>query len=271
MTRSTLLPVSVYIITLNEAHTIGRLLDQLSVFQEIIVVDSGSTDSTQKIAASYSNVRVLFKEWSGYSAQKAYALAQCRCDWVLNLDADEELTPRFVEELKVTIAEGCWDALESCRIDYHWGKRPRNFAIDRRLIRLFRRKVGHYEPRRVHERITVSGRIRKTSAFLIHHQNMTIEEVVKKYNKYSQLRAMDKFELGHRSNLPVLLFIFPWVFVQHYFFKGFMLDGSAGFIGSINLAYYHFMKYAKLWELQHNKSVKQQTYAARCDSQPQGQ
>lgn len=253
MSDPQLIPVSVYIITLNEAEKLPGLLSQLAAFSEVVIVDCGSTDRTAEIARKFANVNFSFRAWTGYSEQKAYALSLCSNAWVLNLDADEELTPEYVQEILNTLNDGESVAMESPRILYRWGRRSNNFSRGNRLVRLFRKDCGYYEARRVHERITVRGKIRRTSAPLIHHQNMNITEAIEKLNKYSQLKALDKHDKGSYFSTFIMLLIFPVTFLQHYLLRGFFLDGQDGLISSVNIAYYHFMKYAKLWELEHHK------------------
>lgn len=253
--------VSVYIITLNEAGRIHSLLNQLRPFREVIVVDCGSTDQTGEIARSFPNVKFFHRNWSSFSEQKAYALSLCQCEWVLNLDADEELTEAFIAEIRSTVATGNCDALESRRNVYRWGRRSPYFTKDNWLIRFFRKDKGHYEPRRVHERISITGSVRRTEAVIIHHQDMTLDDLVKKLNLYSQLKAMDKYENGSRANFLLLLFIFPLTFLQHYLLKGFFLGGIEGLTGSVNIAFYNFMKYAKLWEMQNLKEAESKYFS----------
>ena len=250
------IPVSVYIITLNEAGKIAALLSQLKIFAEVIVVDCGSSDKTEEIAKEFANVRFCHRNWSSFSEQKAYALSLCRCEWVLNIDADEELSDEFITEIRATIELNNCDAIQSRRIVYRWGRRAPYFTKDSWLIRFFRKRNGHYEPRRVHERISITGTVRRSSAVIIHNQDMTLDELAIKLNRYSQLKAMDKFENGKRANIVILLFIFPLSFIQHYFLKGFFLGGFEGLTGSVNIAFYDFMKYAKLREMQHLKQTQ---------------
>ncbi len=243
------IPVSVYIITFNEARNIGACLDRLVEFDEVILVDSGSSDGTIELARQYENVEASFNSWNGFSEQKTHALGLCRNDWVLNIDADEIVTDAYLEEIIRVVSEDEVDALESNRTLYRWGKRPRHFGGDDRLVRLFRKSAGHYEPRRVHESITIFGRIAQTSATINHHENLTYSKRVDKSNKYSQAKADDKFEKRNRASVLTLVVIFPVSFVQIYFFKGHFLDGADGILTSMNFAFYNFMKYAKLWEL----------------------
>ena len=247
------IPVSVYMITLNEQDNIGAALDRMVEFDEVIIVDSGSSDATLAIADQYPNVKSSFNEWPGFSAQKAHALSLCSNEWVLNVDADEILTDDYIEEVRRVVAEDRVDGLESTRTHYRWGSRPKNFSKPDRLIRLFRKSKGHYEDRRVHESISVDGAIARTEATILHNENLTYSERVDKANKYSQARAEDKFDRGHGVSLFTLVFIFPLSFIQHYIFKGHILDGVDGLLTSMNAAFYTFMKYAKLWELKKNR------------------
>ncbi len=243
------IPVSAYIITLNEANNIGACLDRLVEFDEVILVDSGSTDGTVELASHYENVKASFHQWSGFSEQKAHALSLCRNDWVLNIDADEILTDKYLEEVIRVVGENKVDALESNRTLYRWGKMPKHFGGDDRLIRLFRKSAGHYEPRRVHEGISIEGKVEKTDATINHLENLTYSQRIDKSNKYSQAKAEDKFEKGNGVSVLTLVFVFPLTFIQYYFFKGYFLGGVDGLLTSFNAAFYNFMKYAKLWEL----------------------
>lgn len=243
------IPVSVYMITLNEEANIAASLERMTEFDEVIVVDSGSRDRTVEIADGYANVCTSFHSWEGFAAQKAHAMSLCRNEWVLNIDADEILTDAFIEEVRKTVAANEVDALESTRTLYRWGERPRHPGGTDRLIRLFRKSAGHYPERRVHESISIDGRIARTEATILHHENLTYSERVAKANRYSEARAEDKFDAGDRVSLLTLLFIFPLTFHQHYFLKGHVFDGVDGLLTSMNAAFYAFMKYAKLWEL----------------------
>jgi glycosyltransferase involved in cell wall biosynthesis len=243
------IPVSAYIITLNEAANIGACLERLKHFDEVIVVDSGSSDATVEIASAYVNVKTSFNAWPGFSQQKAHALSLCSNKWVLNVDADEIVTEEFLAEARRVIAADEVDALESNRTLYRWGSRPKHFGGDDRLIRLFKKAAGHYEVRRVHESISITGKIAKTDATIEHYENLSYSQRIDKANKYSQARAEDKFEKGHTVSVVTLILIFPLTFIQIYFLKGHFLDGVDGLLTAMNAAFYAFMKYAKLWEL----------------------
>jgi len=250
------IPVSAFIITLNEQENIGACLDRLVEFDEVIIVDSGSTDATLAIAENYPNVKASFNAWPGFSEQKSHALSLCSNEWVLNIDADEIISDGYLDELRRVVRSNEVDGLESNRTLYRWGRKPRHFGGDDRLIRLFRKSCGHYEPRRVHESITVTGKIEQTEATIIHHENLSFSQRVDKSNKYSQAKAEDKYEKGHRASWLTVTLIFPLTFIQVYFFKGHFLDGIGGLMTAMNAAYYNFMKYAKLREMHQLAALK---------------
>ena len=253
------IPVSVYLITLNEEQHLRRLLPQLADFAEIVVVDSGSTDQTQIIAQQFSNVRFFTHAWRGFGIQKSFALSLCSNEWVLNLDADEELTPAYLNELRECVTENLFDALETRRKLLRWGRKPLSFEKDDVLIRLFRKSCGRYTDVKVHERILVSGRVRKSSVYFLHHENLSFSQRMHKANQYSQLKAEDKFAAGKSCSILHLLLVFPMAFLKCYLFKGCVFDGTEGLLTSMNHAWYSFMKYAKLWELKQRSRTSQQS------------
>lgn len=246
---------SVYIITLNEEKNIQAVLENVKNFDEVVLVDSGSTDSTLTLAAEYENVSIYKQEWLGFSKQKAFALNLCRNHWVLNLDADEICTKEFLNEITQMIKENTYDALQSYRVLLRNGKKIRHFGGNDRLIRFFRKSSGRYEIKRVHESISVTGKIRSTSASILHYENLTLSQRFEKANRYSELKAEDKLEKGDVANIFVIVFIFPISFIQFFIFKGHFLGGIDGFITSMNAAFYNFMKYSKLKELQKTKDL----------------
>ena len=247
-------PVSVYIITFNEARNIKACLDRLTEFDEVVIVDSESTDETLAIANSYGNVKTTFKAFQGFSEQKSFALSLCKNEWALNVDADELLTEEYIDAVKKTVKDNKVDALESSRTLFRQGKIPRTFNSQERLVRLFRKSAAHYDRRRVHEAIVIEGKLGSTDATIEHHEKLSFSERIGKSNNYSLAKAQDKFEKGDRASLVVLIVIFPFYLVQSYFFKGYFLDGVNGILTSMNVAFYNFMKYAKLWELENTKN-----------------
>ena len=174
---------SVYMITLNEEKNVAESLASVADFAEVIIVDSGSTDRTLAIAQGFPNVRVFHNDWPGFSEQKAYALSLCSQPWVFNLDADELPTPDFLDEARMLIKADTHDALESNRTLIRWGQQPKNFSKNDRLIRFFRKTCGHYEVRRVHESISITGSVKRTQATILHKENLRLSQRFTKSNR----------------------------------------------------------------------------------------
>lgn len=246
-----MLDATAYIVACNEAHHIGRALESLREFREVVVVDSGSTDATCAIVQSYPNTRLLHRRWPGYAAQKQFALDQCTSEWVLNIDADEEVSPALLEALRATIEKNDVDALFTAIPDFFLGRLCRTWKIVKK-VRFFRRALGHYDlTNHVHEQIVLApgARIGTTPAPLHHHGMTSQAKAIDKQNAYSTLKAEEKYAKGKRASLAKLIFAFPQAFIRNYFFKKDCLDGIPGFISAVNAAYYAFSKEAKLFEL----------------------
>lgn len=244
-----LIGASAYMITLNEEQGIRAALESTSCFAEVVVVDSGSTDSTLDIVAEFENTRIIQREWPGFAAQKQFALEQCRFEWVVNIDADEVLTEAYVEAVRALVADGEYDALRGRRQLLRWGRKGRNFQKDDSLVRCFRKSAGRYDARRVHEGLIIQGATVDTPALIIHAENLTYEQRLAKSNRYSSLKALDKADNEDKVGFLTLLLIFPLSFIQSYVFKGHFLDGQQGLFNSMNVAFYNYSKYAKLAEL----------------------
>ena len=241
---------SVYIITRNEEHNLKRLLPVLACFAEVVVLDCGSTDSTVAVAGQFPNVVTAFRAWTGFSEQKAHALSLCSREWVLNLDADEEPTNGLLDAIRALVRSDEADALSCTRILLRKGRRPAGFGRKDEVTRFFRKRCAHYHPARVHESISISGKVISTDAVLLHHENLDYGQRIAKSNQYSDLKATDKLAKGKSVGLATLVLIFPVSFLQCYLGKGCFLDGVDGLLTSMNHAFYNFMKYAKLWEME---------------------
>lgn len=243
------LRASAYIITRNEEGNIGRVLQNLHDFSEVVVVDSGSIDRTVEIAESFPNTRVSYNDWPGFGKQKAHALSLCSHEWVLNLDADETISDEFKQEIRQMLTQEKYVALRSSRILYRWGRRPKSFGRVEKLIRFFRKDCGHYESRQVHESISIKGEVKDSDAAILHHENLTYSQRIEKTVFYARLKAMDKFNKGDRISFAVVLVIFPFEFIRTWLFRGHFLDGLEGVLTSVNVALYSYLKYANLWDM----------------------
>jgi len=249
---------SVYVICSNEEQHIGRLLESVKGFDEVILVDSGSKDGTLDIAKKFSNVHIFHQPWLGYAKQKAEGLNKCKNNWVLNLDADEVLSDELKTEIKVAIDQDNCDGL-SCRLsEVFLGQSSHQFSKHADKIRFFKKAKGHYNlSALVHESISVDGKIRHADGVIYHYGLSSIETMIRKNNEYSTLAAKMKFLQKKRANTFKMIFIFFWAFWRAYFFKRFFLNGIAGFIHSMSIGFYAFLKEAKLYELEITQNSKE--------------
>ena len=247
------LPVSVFIITQNEEEHIEKTLKSVSLFDEVILVDSGSTDSTLDIAKRYG-AKIYTHSWQGYAKQKQYAMSLCSNEWVLNLDGDEQVNPSLINAFKEIIEQDKADSVRFWRNDIFidkplstWSKKPNNH-------RLYKRSKSFFDDSRLaHESATVDGKEIFINETFDHFGYGSIETLTTKNNNYSSLKANEKFAKGKRYSNVKLITIFPIVFIKEYFFQRKIFSGKRGFILAIMGAYYAFIKEAKLFE---NHQVK---------------
>jgi glycosyltransferase involved in cell wall biosynthesis len=242
------LPVSVFIITKNEEEHIEKTLKSVSLFDEVILVDSGSTDSTLDIAKRYG-AKIYTHSWQGYAKQKQYAMSLCSNEWVLNLDGDEQVNPSLINAFKEIIEQDKADSVRFWRNDIFidkplstWSKKPNNH-------RLYKRSKSFFDDSRLaHESATVNGKEIFINETFDHFGYGSIETLTTKNNNYSSLKANEKFAKGKRYSNLKLITIFPLVFIKEYFFQRKIFSGKRGFILAIMGAYYAFIKEAKLFE-----------------------
>lgn len=247
----TFIDASVYVICCNEERHIERLLENVKEFKDVILVDSGSTDQTLGIAGKFSNVTIHHQPWLGYAKQKAFALSKCTNLWVLNLDADEILSDELKKDIKNTIASNNCDALSCPLSEVFLGKVAHRFSKHADKIRFFKKTHGEYNLNvLVHESISIKGKLRKSRGVIYHYGLSSIETMVQKNNQYSTLAACTKFAGKKKSNLLKLVFSFFWAFFRAYFLKRFFLSGTQGFIHSMSIGFYAFLKEAKLYEFE---------------------
>jgi glycosyltransferase involved in cell wall biosynthesis len=246
--------LSVAIITHNEEQNLPRTLASVAWADEIIIVDSGSTDATLDIARSF-NARIIERPWPGFTAQKNFAIAECTGDWVLSLDADEELTPELQQEIRKLfterpLADAFFIRRRNLFLD-RWIKRG-GFYPDPKL-RLFRRGTAQFEERPVHETVVFHGETATLDNDLIHHAYPTLSTYIEHMERYSTLGAEILIAKGRTSRSP---FAFLWnvvlmpaiAFKWNYFFRGGFLDGREGLLLHLYQAVYTSWKYAKAWE-----------------------
>ena len=245
---------SVYIICFNEEQHIERVLENVKEFAEVVLVDSGSTDQTLEIAKRFSNVTIFHQSWLGYAKQKAYALEKCSNLWVLNLDADEVLSDALKQDIKTAITSNNCDALSCPLSEVFLKKAAHKFSKHADKIRFFKKSHGKYNlDVLVHESISITGKIKPVNGVIYHYGLTSIETMIKKNNEYSTLAARTKFARNKRANILKMIFSFIFAFFKAYFLKRFFLNGTRGFIHSMSIGFYAFLKEAKLYELEVNE------------------
>lgn len=242
-----MIKASVYAIVMNEEKHIERMLKSVADFDEIIIVDSGSTDKTLEIAQKYTK-NIFHQDFLGYAAQKEYAKNLCNNEWVLNLDGDEELSEPLKNEIASVITDDSTDALEVQISSIYMGKFPHKLAKNITRIRFFKKSLGEYPEKLVHESIKFGGRKRLSKNFIYDYGTDDITTQITKLNHYSSLRASEKFNKNKKFSLLKLLVVFPGAFLKSYIIRRNFLNGTRGFISALSLAFYAFLKEAKLYE-----------------------
>jgi glycosyltransferase involved in cell wall biosynthesis len=251
--------LSVAIVTFNEEANLARTLASVAWADQIVIVDSGSTDRTLEIARSF-NATVLDRPWPGFAAQKNFALSQCSGDWILSLDADEELSPELQQEIRQTLSmrPPPFDAFYLKRRNLFLGRwiKHGGFYPDPKL-RLFRRTLStpaQFEDRPVHETIRFAGPTATLDFDILHHAYPTLSSYIEHMDRYSSLGAQLLVDQGRTSANLLTFFarivIFPMLgFKWNYVFRLGFLDGREGFLLNLYHAAYSSWKYAKAWDL----------------------
>jgi glycosyltransferase involved in cell wall biosynthesis len=236
----------------NEAADIGAALASVAFADEIVVVDSHSTDETAAIARRYTD-RVIVRDWAGYVDQKNYAASIAAHDWILSLDADERITPALAEEVRSLLAaEPPLRGYRVPRVTFHLGRwmRTTDFYPDYQT-RLYDRRAARWRGKYVHESVSVDGQVGRLRHELEHYSYRDLRDHLDRINKYTSLAARQMHESGRRAGPLDLLVHPPAAFLRNYVLRRGFLDGGAGLTLSLVNAYSVFLKFAKLWELQH--------------------
>ncbi|HEX4923459.1 MAG TPA: glycosyltransferase family 2 protein [Bdellovibrionales bacterium] len=248
-------PISLVVITLNEAQNIERCLKSVPFADDIVVLDSGSQDDTAARAKKLG-ARVFIESFRGYREQKVRATALARHDWIVSLDADEALSPELAGEILEKFDENR-DGFEMPRLSYHLGRwiRHGGWYPDWQL-RFFHRGRCQWVGGHIHERLSGKNVLRLQNP--IHHWVFKdLADQVDTNNDYSSRGARDLFDRGQKFSWSKLLFKPLSKFLETYVWKRGFLDGTEGFIIAVGAAYSVFLKYAKLRELRRAAAPKQ--------------
>jgi glycosyltransferase involved in cell wall biosynthesis len=247
-------PVSVTVITRNEASNIEACLASVAWADERLVVDCGSTDDTVA-RATKAGARVVTRDWPGYAAQKNVAAAEAKHDWILSIDADERVTPELAGEIQHVLAsEPSAAGYRMPRVTFHLGRwiRTTDWYPDPQL-RLYDRRRARWQAKRVHESVTVDGRVDRLTHDLQHYAYRDIAHHHATMDRYTTLAAEEMFDAGWRAGVFGLTAHPAAAFVRNYVLRRGVLDGTPGLIISAMNAHYVFLKFAKLWALAREK------------------
>src|ERR1043165_2222792 len=248
--------ISATIITLNEESNIKAACESVAWADEIVVVDSNSTDATRELAEA-CGARVITNPWPGFGAQKQFAVEQAQHEWIFSLDADERVSDELlksIQSLKQQPESQLADGYEIARRTYYQGRwiRGGGWYPDRQL-RLFRKSKGRWKQRHIHESVTMDpgARVEKLNGDLLHytshnaaHHHRMIGE------RYAPLAARQMFEDGRRTSVLGVAAAGPAAFVRSLILKGGIRDGFAGFTIASFAAHHAFLKHLMLWEKQ---------------------
>jgi len=236
------LPLSVFITTLNNQQTLERCLKSVAWASEIIVLDSFSTDQTLAIAQRF-NARIFQESFKGYGAQKRSAMQKTTHQWVLLLDADEALTEPAAQAIRAVLAKPAAAGYALPRIEQMFWTFAKPATRHNYFLRLIDKSVAEINDDPIHAAPKVRGKVIKLNAPFIHFGERDIATKVGKLNAYSSGLAP-----GRRARRSAMLLRGPLSFVRHYVFKRQFVNGWAGFIHSVCMAFYDFLKAAKAYE-----------------------
>ncbi len=242
--------VTALVTTYNEAHNIVECLSSLLWCDEILVVDSYSTDATPELVQGFERVRFFQHTYYGAGAQKNWALDKVETEWVLVFDADERCTPELRDEIEQLLAsEPKHDAYTINRTVYFLGK-PLRFSgwQHDRVSRLFRHGTAYYQKRRVHSLLQTSGEAPILNAPMLHHMvEISFYEYAQRMAKYGWWGAAQCWREGKKSSITTIVSRTAWRFVRTYIFQLGVLDGGRGIVFCFLQSYATFMKWAILW------------------------
>ncbi len=248
--------ISCVIITFNEEENIRRALNSVKWCDEIVVVDSDSTDKTIEICEEY-NCRIHKKEFNGYGEQKRYVVSLAGNDWILSIDADEVVSDELCNEIKNIFND------DEIKIDGFFIPRSliflgKHFKHGREskeyYLRLFDKKCGNFSSDKVHERVKLNGNTQKLNGTLHHYSYTNIEQYFNKFNSYTSNAAQVLFDEGNKGrNVVSIVLSFPVYFFKNYFIYRNFLNGTQGFLWALFSSWYPVVKYAKLWALRNIK------------------
>jgi len=242
--------ISAVLITLNAGERLEATLRALAWCQEIVVVDSGSTDQTLDICEQH-HCRVVHRPFDQYGKQKQFAVELAQHNWILSVDSDEIVTDRLREEIQAVLRQPSMP-----HAGYHvsiplifLGTRLQSEA-SKKFLRLFDKRHGNFDDAPVHEKVRLHGSIGHLKGEMVHHSYRNLEEFFVKFNKYTSLAANNLYTKNRKVGFAHVILKCPFTFLKVYLLKGCIRNGIPGFLWAFLSSVYPVVKYAKLWELQ---------------------
>jgi glycosyltransferase involved in cell wall biosynthesis len=245
--------LSVIIITKNEAENIRACIESVAWADEIIVVDSGSSDATVEICRELG-AQVYVHDWPGFGMQKNRALGYATKDWVFSIDADERVTHELREAIQSAMQRGQAEGYEIPRLSSFCGRYMHHSGwYPDYVLRLFRRGSGKFSDDLVHERVIVNGPIAKLQQLLLHESFRDLEQLLAKINHYSTASAQMLHRKNRTASLKKAVGHALWAFFRSYFLRAGLLDGREGFMLAVSTAEGTYYRYLKLMLLAEKK------------------
>lgn len=248
--------LSVAIITLNEEKNLGRTLNSVKDFaDEIIIVDSGSTDKTEEIAKKY-NAKFYHQKWLGYGPQRNKAIDLSTSEWILNIDADEEISKDLAKVIKeIKKNNNDYDIYKINFMSVCFNKKIKYGGWSNSYrIRLFKKSAGKFNLNDVHEEFITNNKIGKIKEFILHHSYSDLEDYFQKFNKYTTLGAIEYYKKNKKASIFSIILNPLYKFLRMYIFRLGFLDGLEGFLLAITSSLYTMVKYYKLREIYKNNT-----------------
>lgn len=251
------LPISVFIITKNESDRIKSVIDGVKDFaDEILVIDSGSSDNTVEIAAK-NQAKVIFNEWQGYGQQKIFGQESCRNKWILNIDADEEVSLELAAEIREIFSKQINWQYAGFRVKiinkFRFEQKPKKFAYYYNQLRLYNTDYAGFKNSAIHDSVVLKddvqlpvGQLKNT----IYHQSFrSYSHWIEKINSYSSMQALDSFNRGKKPSIIKLIFTPSIAFFKAYFIRRYFIYGLDGIFYSYLFSFSRLVKVIKIREL----------------------
>lgn len=258
------LPLSVFIITKNEEDRIANVVNLVKDFaDEVLVIDSGSSDNTLDVATK-SGAKVIFNEWKGYGPQKIFGENNCKNDWILNIDADEEVSSELADEIIHLFNSNKLNEYKGYRVKivnkFRFEKKPKKFAYYYNQLRLYNKNYAGFKDSTVHDSVTLlegtkDSEIGQLQNIIYHQSFRSFEHWIEKINFYSTMQAKDAVDKGKKVSIIKIILTPIFAFLKAYLVRRYFIYGLDGIIYSGLFAFSRFAKMVKISEANKAKNI----------------